>query len=198
MDDKKRIVHNIDGEEIDLLQDDLAQKLTYESANFIRRMLAYLIDLLLVIVIWYLCSNIFLKEIDKFMETLGKLEEDFVDRELYLQLRDLVWKLFLNLYLAWIGAKAVYFTLVPAIIGDGRTIGKMVAGIGAVNAKTLEEASPSRLVLREIVGRCLIETLFIIPMIVSVFLAFFRKDSKSLHDLISKTVVIKFDLYKVE
>ena len=57
--EKRNIVHNIDGEEIDLLKDDLAEKLTYESANFIRRMIAFIIDTLIIIAIWYLSLKIF-------------------------------------------------------------------------------------------------------------------------------------------
>lgn len=186
---------NIDGEAIDFNKDDLVNKLTYESANFIRRMLSYLIDLLLIIVVWYLITKGFYKELDQFMETLGDQSNDFYDFMLYDQFRNLFWKLLMDLYLVWIGVQTLYFMLVPAFLGDGRTVGKMVAGIGTVDAKTLDEASPTKIFIREFIARGLIETVFIIPGIVSFFVAFFREDSKSLHDLIAKTVVIKLDLY---
>ena len=195
---KTKIVHNFDGEEIDLLKDDLASKLTYESANFIRRLIAYIIDLVIVVVIWYLISNVLFKEIDAFMETLGKIDSDLIDPAKQEEFKNLVWKLFFNLLLAWVGSKALYFTLVPAILGEGRTLGKLAAGIGALHLETLEEVSPSRLILREIIGRCLIETVFISPNIVSCIIAFCRDDGRSLHDLIAKTVVIKLDLYDID
>ncbi|NLH54225.1 MAG: RDD family protein, partial [Acholeplasmataceae bacterium] len=65
----------------------------------------------------------------------------------------------------------------------------------AVNRSNLEEASASRLIFREFVGRGLLETMLILPHIASMFLVLFRKDSRSLHDLLAGTVVIKFDLH---
>ncbi|XMB73056.1 RDD family protein [Mycoplasmatota bacterium WC30] len=192
---QKEIRKNIDGETIDFDKDDLVNVLTFESANFIRRMLAYFIDVLLMIVIWYLITKGFYKEIDQFVETLGSGQNDFYNFMLYEEFRDLFWRLIMNLYLVWIAVQTIYFMLVPAFIGNGRSVGKMLAGIGTVDAKTLEEVTPTKLFIREFFCRGIIETVFIIPGIVSILFAFFREDSKSMHDLISKTVVIKLDLY---
>src|SRR5690554_7129343 len=79
---------------------------------------------------------------------------------------DLFWKLMLNIYLTWIVTILIYYTLVPAIIGKGRTLGKLLAGIGTVDLNTLDEVSPSKLILREFVGRVLIEYILIIPLFV--------------------------------
>lgn len=192
--------HNIDGELIDLEQDDLASKLVFETATFRRRFMAYLIDIVLVISICFIGIAIFkvFKDIDHFMEVFEATDSDLTDILKYKELRDLFWKLMFNIYLIWLGSNLLYFTLVPAIIGDGRTIGKMLAGIGVVDLATLEEISPSRLMLREFIGRTLIENVLIIPFIVSIIISFVREDSRSLHDLIAKTVVIRFDLYKLE
>lgn len=198
MDDNKKVIRNIDGEIIDFTKDDLLEKLTYESANFIRRMIAYGMDLILVIVIWYLITKSMFVELDQFVEVLGANEADYTNVELFKAFRDLVGQLYVKLFLTWIFTKTVYFTLVPAIIGNGQTLGKLVAGIGVVDMKTLEEVSPSRLMLREFIGRGLVETLLIIPTIISIILAFYREDSRTLHDIMAKTVVIELDLYDID
>lgn len=191
-------IRNIDGEIIDFTKDDLAEKLTYESANFIRRMIAFLIDLVFIVVIWYLCTKHQFKQVDEFIENLGINEADFTDAEKLKQFADLVGQLYLKLFLTFIFVQTLYFTLIPAIIGNGQSIGKLVAGIGVVDLETLEEISPIRLVFREFIGRGLVETVLIIPLIISFFIAFFRDDSRSLHDLMAKTVVVKLDLYDID
>ena len=175
----------------------MAEKLTYESANFIRRMIAFLIDLVFIVVIWYLCTKHQFKQVDEFIENLGLNEADFTDAEKLKQFADLVGQLYLKLFLTFIFVQTLYFTLIPAIIGNGQSIGKLVAGIGVVDLETLEEISPIRLVFREFIGRGLVETVLIIPLIISFFIAFFRDDSRSLHDLY-KTVVVKLDLYDID
>lgn len=191
-------IRNIDGEIIDFTKDDLYEKLTFESANFIRRMISYLIDIVLIIVIWYLCSKHFYNEVDDFIKSIGLNENDFTNVELLKQFRDLIGQLYLKLFLMFIFVKTLYFTLIPAIIGNGQSIGKLVSGIGVVDGKTLEEISPTRLIFREFVCRGLVETLFILPGIISFFIAFFRDDSRSLHDIMANTVVIKLDLYDID
>ncbi|MDD4000568.1 MAG: RDD family protein [Bacilli bacterium] len=191
-------IRNIDGEVIDFSKDDLLEKLTYESANFIRRLISYVIDLLIMIMIWYLITKGLFQEVDSFVAVLGNNEADFTNTELLKQFQELLGHLFLKIVMIWLFIKTVYFTLIPALIGNGQTIGKLLVGIGVVDHKSLNEISPSRLILREFIGRVLIETLFLIPNIVSVFLSFFRKDSKSIHDLLAKTVVIKLDLYNID
>ncbi|HPD13217.1 MAG TPA: RDD family protein [Bacilli bacterium] len=191
-------IRNIDGEIIDFTKDDLAEKLTYESANFIRRMIAFLIDLVFIVVIWYLCTKHQFKQVDEFIENLGLNEADFTDAEKLKQFADSVGQLYLKLFLTFIFVQTLYFTLIPAIIGNGQSIGKLVAGIGVVDLETLEEISPIRLVFREFIGRGLVETVLIIPLIISFFIAFFRDDSRSLHDLMAKTVVVKLDLYDID
>ena len=61
---KKVVMHNFDGEEVDFSDLNLQEKLTYESANFIRRLIAFFVDSLFVIMIWYLCSITTFKQID--------------------------------------------------------------------------------------------------------------------------------------
>lgn len=198
MEDNKKVIRNIDGEIIDFSKDDLVEKLTFESANFIRRLIAFVVDLIPIFVIWYLASKHLFTEIDAFVANLGVNEADFNDLQLFLQFRDMLWQLYLKMFLYWLFIQTLYFSLVPALIGNGQTLGKLISGIGVVHLKTLEEISPTRLIFREFVCRGLVETVLIIPAIVSAFISFFRKDSRSLHDLMAQTVVIKLDLYDID
>lgn len=191
---EEKEIRDIVGNVIDFTED-LIERVSFETASPLRRFLAYLVDLLFVVVIWYLATRHLFKEIELFVESIGLNESDFTDLELFLQFRDLLWQLYLKIFLYWIFIKTAYFSLAPALIGRGQTVGKMFAGIGAVNRSNLEEASASRLIFREFVGRGLLETMLILPHIVSMFLVLFRKDSRSLHDLLAGTVVIKFDLH---
>ncbi len=196
--DKKVVMHNIDGEEVDFSNLNIQEKLTYESANFIRRLVAFFFDTLIVVVIWYLCSITTFKQIDEFVANLGINPDDFTNPEVLKEFARLYHQTIVKLYMFFIFAKLAYYTLVPAIIGDGKTLGKLVCGIGVVNVKTLNEVTPTRLILREFVGSILVETIFIIPLLISGIIAMVREDSRSLHDLIAGTVVIKTDLYNVE
>lgn len=179
---------------------ELISKQTFETATFIRRAMAFLIDLLFVIAIAYLMVIILklFSKIDYFFEIFEATQNQIENKELFDEMRDLFYELFIKLYLVWLGAKLIYYTLIPAIIGNGRTLGKFAAGIGVVDADTLEEISPSKLILREFVGRILIETVLIIPYIISIFLSFYREDSRSLHDFIANTVVIRLDMYEAD
>jgi uncharacterized RDD family membrane protein YckC len=85
--------------------------------------------------------------------------------------------------------------VLPAVIGNGKTIGKLLLRISLVDASTLEEMSPSRLMLREFVGRTLVETLLIVPGIVSLFMVLFSKDGKSLRDRLANTIIVQDTSY---
>ncbi|WP_162146759.1 RDD family protein [Acholeplasma granularum] len=191
-------LYDIDGNPIDFSKDDLVYKLSFETANLVRRLSAYIIDLLLIVVIWYLVTLSLFNELDKFVQNLGVDSTDFENLILLDTFKNMVLELFFKAIIYWIGIKIAYFTLVPAIIGNGQTIGKLLVGIGVVRLNDLEEVSPTRLIIREVVGRAFIETLLIIPYIVSTCMMFISKDSRSLHDRVSKTIVIKLDLYNLE
>ncbi len=173
------------------------EEVEYETVTFMRRLLCYALDLLIIAVIWFLFSYVifrFHKPLDDFMTTLGVNAGDFEDPVLYEELRNLILRLIVNLILTFIASQTIYFTLVPSIIGNGQTVGKLFGGISMVDIKTLEEIKPLRLIYREFVLRGLLETLLILPGIVSVIICFVRKDKRSLHDLLAKTVIIKTEL----
>lgn len=196
--EKKDIRPNIDGEMIDFSEDTLIEQLTYETASIGRRFAAYLIDAVIIISLVSLVSIFLFKPIDEFVSTLGADANDFNSWIKYQEFKDLFLRLILNMYLAWTGIRIVYFTLVPAIIGSGRTVGRLVAGIGILDCDTLEEISPSKLILREVVGRVVVETILIIPGLISIIMPFVRKDQRTIRDLIANTNAIKLDLYHME
>ena len=53
--DDKDVYYNIDGEKIDFSDYNIQEKITYESANFIRRLCAFLGDMLIIVCICYFC-----------------------------------------------------------------------------------------------------------------------------------------------
>jgi hypothetical protein len=155
------------------------------------------VAIFMVLPIVYIINHAF-KPIDEFVNTLGVDANDFNSWIKYQEFKDLFLRLILNMYLAWTGIRIVYFTLVPAIIGSGRTVGRLVAGIGILDCDTLEEISPSKLILREVVGRVVVETILIIPGLISIIMPFVRKDQRTIRDLIANTNAIKLDLYHME
>ena len=196
--DEKDVYYNIDGQETDFSDYNIQEKITYESANFIRRMCAFGVDFLIIICIWYVCSISTFNKLNDFVSQLGINPSDFTNPQVLLEFARLYHQSIIKLIFIFYFVQPVYFTFVPAIIGCGQTIGKLLAGIGVVDARTLNELKPIQLIFREFVCRTLLETVLIIPLIISICISFFRDDSKSLHDILSKSVVIKMDMYNVE
>lgn len=196
--DEKDVYYNIDGQEIDFSDYNIQEKITYESANFIRRLCAFAGDMLIIVCIWYLCSISTFNKLNDFVSQLGIDPGDFTNPEVLLNFARLYHQSIVKLIFMFYFVQTVYFTFVPALIGCGRTVGKLLAGIGVVDARTLNELKPIRLIFREFICRTLLETVLILPLLVSVCISFFRDDSKSLHDILSGSVVIKMDLYNVE
>ena len=60
-----------------------------------------------------------------------------------------------------------------------------------VDAAVPGEVSPSRLVLREFVGRTLLESLLVLPGLASAVLALFSSEGRTLHDRLSRTIVVQ-------
>ena len=196
--DDKDVYYNIDGQEIDFSDYNIQEKITYESANFIRRLCAFMGDILIIICIWYLCSISTFNRLNDFVSQLGIDPSDFVNPQVLLDFARLYHQSIIKLIFIFYFVQTVYFTFVPALIGSGQTIGKLLAGIGVVDARTLNELKPIRLIFREFICRTLLETVLIIPLLISICLSFFRDDSKSLHDILSGSVVIRTEMYNVE
>ena len=155
-----------------------------------KRLSAFLLDIVLVFMMWYLMTKGDLKQVDVLMETLDPSVDGALD--IFAQA---LFKMLTAFLLKWIFCQTLYFCIVPAILGNGKTLGKFLLRVSLLHAKTLEEMSPSRLMLREFVGRTLLETLLIIPGLVSIFMVVFSKDGKSLRDRLADTVAVQDTSY---
>ena len=82
--DDKDVYYNIDGQEIDFSDYNIQEKITYESANFIRRLCAFMGDILIIICIWYLCSISTFNRLNDFVSQLGIDPSDFVNPQVLL------------------------------------------------------------------------------------------------------------------
>ena len=158
----------------------------YEIASFQRRLGAFVIDYLIIFLIWYLVTTKDLNKINSLMEYLDPAVSGSL--EIFVEA---IFQLCVAFIFKWIIVSTITYTIFPAIFGNGKSIGKLIFGISVVDDSNFCEISPSKLIFREFVLRNLLETLLIIPTIFSAFLVIFRKDSKSIHDLLAHTIVIK-------
>lgn len=157
----------------------------FEIAPFPRRIGAWFIDFLIIFIIWYLATTKDMDKINKLMENL----DPEIEGNLEIFIKE-VFKLYTIFILKLLFVKTMYYSIVPGIIGRGKTLGKLIFSISMVKRDDLSEISPSRLILREFIGQGLIETILFIPIIIS-FIFLFSKESRTIHDRLAKTVVIK-------
>lgn len=155
-----------------------------------KRLAAFLVDFILILLLWYLMTMKDLKRVDTLLESLDPLTEGALDR-----LAESIFKMVTAFLLKWLFYQSLYFCILPAVLGNGKTVGKLIFRLSLLDAVSLEEMSPSRLVLREFVGRTLVETLLILPGIVSLFMLLLSKDGKSLRDRLAGTVVVQDTSY---
>lgn len=157
-----------------------------------KRLAAFLLDFVLVFMLWYFMTKGNLKQVDTLMETL----DPAVDGALDVFVKAL-FQMLTAFLLKWLFCQTLYFCILPAILGNGKTLGKLLLRISLLDAGTLDEMSPSRLMLRELVGRTLLETVLIIPGIVSLFMVLFSKNGKSLRDRLANTITVQDTSYLV-
>ena len=157
-----------------------------------KRLAAFLLDFVLVFMLWYFMTKGNLKQVDTLMETLDPAVDGALD--VFVQAQFQMLTAFL---LKWLFCQTLYFCILPAILGNGKTLGKLLLRISLLDAGTLDEMSPSRLMLRELVGRTLLETVLIIPGIVSLFMVLFSKNGKSLRDRLANTISVQDTSYLV-
>lgn len=155
-----------------------------------KRLAAFLVDFILVFLLWYWMTARDLETVNDLMQTLDPVTEGALDA--FVQA---VFQMATAFVLKWLFCQTLYFCLIPAILGQGKTVGKLMLRISLVDAGTLEEMSPSRLVLREFVGRTLVETLLVIPGIVSLIMLLFSKDGISLRDRMAHTIAVQDTSY---
>lgn len=157
-----------------------------------KRLAAFLLDFVLVYMLWYFMTKGNLKQVDTLMETLDPAVDGALD--VFVQV---LFQMLMAFLLKWLFCQTLYFCILPAILGNGKTLGKLLLRISLLDAGTLDEMSPSRLMLRELVGRTLLETLLIIPGIVSLFMVLFSKNGKSLRDRLANTITVQDTSYLV-
>ena len=155
-----------------------------------KRLAAFLVDFILVFLIWYWMTARDLETVNSLMTTLDPETEGALDT-----FAQAVFRMMTAFVLKWLFCQTLYFCLIPAILGQGKTVGKLLLRISLVNAATLEEMSPSRLMLREFVGRTLGETLLVVPGIVSLMMILFSKNGISLRDRMAHTVAVQDTSY---
>ena len=100
-------------------------------------------------------------------------------------------KLYVSFIFKLMFVEVLYYCLVPAVFGKGRTVGKLIFKINLVSRDTGEELSVPRLFLRELLGRAIIETLFVIPLFVSMFMLLFTEDGKTIRDLLGRSITVE-------
>ena len=155
-----------------------------------KRLAAFLVDFILILLLWYLMTMKDLKRVDTLLESLDPLTAVALAR-----LAESIFKMATAFLLKWMFCQSLNFCIFPALLGNGKTLGKLLFRLSLLDAASLEEMSPSRLVLREFVGRTLLETLLILPGIVSLFMLLLSKDGKSLRDRLAGTVVVQDTSY---
>lgn len=157
-----------------------------------KRLAAFLLDFVLVFMLWYFMTKGNLKQVDTLMETLDPAVDGAQD--VFVQA---LFQMLTAFLLKWLFCQTLYFCILPAMLGNGKTLGKLLLRISLLDAGTLDEMSPSRLMLRELVGRTLLETVLIIPGIVSLFMVLFSKNAKSLRDRLANTITVQDTSYLV-
>lgn len=157
-----------------------------------KRLAAFLLDFVLVFMLWYFMTKGNLKQVDTLMETLDPAVDGALD--VFVQA---LFQMLTAFLLKWLFCQTLYFCVLPAVLGNGKTLGKLLLRISLLDAGTLDEMSPSRLMLREFVGRTLLETLLVIPGIISLFMVLFSKNGKSLRDRLANTITVQDTSYLV-
>lgn len=157
-----------------------------------KRLAAFLLDYIVVFMLWYFMTKRDLGQVDTLMKTLDPAVEGALD-----VFAQALFQMLTAFLLKWLFCQTLYFCILPAILGNGKTLGKLLLRISLLDAGTLDEMSPSRLMLRELVGRTLLETLLVVPGIVSLFMVLFSKNGRSLRDRLANTITVQDTSYLV-
>ena len=152
----------------------------------IKRFGAYIIDFFILFVFWYLLTKKDLEKVNVLLETLDPDAVGAADI-----FAEAIIKLYVSVIFKLRFVEVLYYCLVPAVLGKGRTVGKLIFKINLVSRDTGEELSVPRLFLRELLGRAIIETLFVIPLFVSMFMLLFTEDGKTIRDLLGRSITVE-------
>ena len=96
-----------------------------------KRLAAFLVDFILILLLWYLLTMKDLKRVDTLLESLDPLTEGALDR-----LAESIFKMATAFLLKWLFCQSLYFCIFPAIFGNGKNVAEQVgsAGICGKNA----------------------------------------------------------------
>ena len=155
-----------------------------------KRVAAMFLDVILVFLIWYFLT---IKDLDEVNALLRNLDPDTPGAlDVFAQA---LFQMLTAFLLKWLFCQTAYFCFIPALLGKGKTFGKLLFRLSLLDRKTLEVMSPSRLLLREFIGRTIVETLLIVPGIVSLVMTAVSRDGISLRDRIAGTIVVQDSSY---
>ena len=163
--------------------------MTRTCAPRTQRFGAWLIDSALVFLLWYLCTGSDLETVNVLMQTLDPTQPGALN-----QFAQAIFKMLTAFGLKAAFCQTAYYCLVPALLGRGRTIGKLLLRLRVADAAVPGEVSPSRLVLREFVGRTLLESLLVLPGLASAVLALFSSEGRTLRRLMTLAYAMIFTL----
>lgn len=161
----------------------MENEIKYASKS--KRIGSVIVDLMFIIVIWYLMTKSDLNKVNELMKTLDPNVSGSLD-----VFATAIIKLVIAFVFKFIFVNTLYYCFIPALIGEGRTIGKYLFKLRMVDATTFEEIPALRLILREFVGRGLVEILLMAPLLLSAIIVLFSNKGITIHDMIAKTVVV--------
>lgn len=151
-----------------------------------KRLGAWIIDGGIVFLLWYFLTEGDLRQVNDLLAVLDPVRDGSLDT--FVQA---LFQMGTKFLLKWLFCQTLYYCLVPALLGRGKTVGKLLFRLSLVDQETGQELSPSRLVLREFVGRSLVEMLLVLPGIVSLGMVLLSSEGRSLRDRIAASVVIE-------
>lgn len=109
------------------------------------------------------------------------------------------------LFIAYVIVAVIFYFVIPLCTKYGRTVGKIIMGLGVINVKTGEPATRLQTIIRassfiilEFLLSVIIMMYALIPLllVISFIICAVNKKGQSIHDFIAKTTVVELALYQ--
>ena len=146
------------------------QQTTNENGSFLRRLAARIIDNLLIAAPIILIAAVLFPDA---FHAYFDVETDFS---------------YLDPIIALV---SLTYIIVFPLFKNGQTIGKYLMSIRIISEAENTELNPLQMILREFVAQLLYGITFGILLVISGLMVIFRKDKRSIHDLMASTSVKK-------
>lgn len=146
------------------------QQTTNENGSFLRRLAARIIDRLLITVPIVLIAAVLFPDA---FHTYFNVESTYSHLDTIIALVSLI------------------YVVVFPLFKDGQTVGKYLMSIRIISEAENTELNPLQMILREFVAQLLYGITFGILLVISGLMVIFRKDKRSIHDLMASTSVKK-------